>query len=103
MAIHPGALEAVDGYHENVITAEDDELNVRQRAAVWHIWRLQSEMTLDDASTKPSGQWWLRIAGMATPSGNARTPSVRSRKKLESFVQATFRGSSQCNNDLPKL
>jgi glycosyltransferase involved in cell wall biosynthesis len=54
------ALEAVGGYREDVIAAEDDELSVRLRQAGWHIWRVQSEMTLHDASIKHFRQWWLR-------------------------------------------
>lgn len=58
--IRASAFEAVGGYREDVIAAEDDELSVRLRAAGWRIWRLQSEMTLHDASMKHFGQWWRR-------------------------------------------
>jgi GT2 family glycosyltransferase len=60
VVIRASALEAVGGYREDVIAAEDDELSVRLRAAGWRIWRLQSEMTLHDASMKHFGQWWRR-------------------------------------------
>jgi glycosyltransferase involved in cell wall biosynthesis len=53
-------LEAIGGYREDVIAAEDDELSVRMRAAGWRIWRLQCEMTLHDASMRHFGQWWRR-------------------------------------------
>jgi GT2 family glycosyltransferase len=58
--IRASALETVGGYRENVIAAEDDELSIRLRMAGWRIWRLQSEMTLHDASMKHFGQWWRR-------------------------------------------
>jgi glycosyltransferase involved in cell wall biosynthesis len=58
--IRANALEAVGGYRADVIAAEDDELSVRLRAAGWRICRLQSEMTLHDASMKHFGQWWRR-------------------------------------------
>jgi GT2 family glycosyltransferase len=58
--IRASAFEAVGGYREDVIAAEDDELSVRLRASGWHIWRLQSEMTLHDASMKHFSQWWRR-------------------------------------------
>jgi GT2 family glycosyltransferase len=54
------ALEAVGGYRDDVIAAEDDELCVRLRAAGWRIWRLESEMTLHDAAMVHFGQWWWR-------------------------------------------
>jgi GT2 family glycosyltransferase len=54
------ALDAIGGYREDVIAAEDDELGVRLRAAGWSIWRLQSEMTLHDAAMTRFAQWWLR-------------------------------------------
>jgi GT2 family glycosyltransferase len=54
------AFEAVGGYREDVIAAEDDELGVRLRAAGWRIWRLPSEMTLHDASMMHFSQWWRR-------------------------------------------
>jgi glycosyltransferase involved in cell wall biosynthesis len=58
--IRARALDAVGGYREDVIAAEDDELSVRLRAAGWRIWRLQSEMTLHDASMTHFSQWWRR-------------------------------------------
>jgi GT2 family glycosyltransferase len=54
------AFEAVGGYREDVIAAEDDELGVRMRAVGWRIWRLGSEMTLHDASMMHFSQWWRR-------------------------------------------
>jgi GT2 family glycosyltransferase len=60
LLIRASALEAVGGYRDDVIAAEDDELSVRLRTAGWRIWRLRSEMTLHDASMKHFSQWWLR-------------------------------------------
>ena len=54
------ALEAVGGYRDDVIAAEDDELCVRLRAAGWRVWRLNAEMTLHDAAMVRFGQWWRR-------------------------------------------
>lgn len=54
------ALEAVGGYRDDVIAAEDDELCVRLRAAGWRVWRLDSEMTVHDAAIVRFGQWWRR-------------------------------------------
>jgi glycosyltransferase involved in cell wall biosynthesis len=54
------ALEAVGGYREDVVAAEEDELCVRLRAASWRIWRLDCEMALHDAAMTRFGQWWKR-------------------------------------------
>jgi glycosyltransferase involved in cell wall biosynthesis len=54
------ALDAVGGYREDMIAGEEPELCVRWRAAGWHIWRLDFEMTLHDAAMTRFGQWWLR-------------------------------------------
>lgn len=58
--IRVSALAEVGGYRDDVIAAEDDELGVRLRAAGWLIWRLETEMTLHDASMRHFSQWWLR-------------------------------------------
>jgi GT2 family glycosyltransferase len=54
------ALEAVGGYRNDVLAGEEPELCVRLRAAGWHIWRLDIEMTLHDAAMTRFGQWWRR-------------------------------------------
>jgi len=54
------ALEAVGGYREDVVAAEEDELCVRLRAAGWRIWRLDHKMALHDAEMTSFGQWWRR-------------------------------------------
>jgi GT2 family glycosyltransferase len=58
--IRSNALEAVRGYRDDVIAAEDDELSVRLREAGWRIWRLESEMTIHDADITHFKQWWRR-------------------------------------------
>jgi GT2 family glycosyltransferase len=65
------ALNAVGGYREDVIAAEEDELCVRLRAANWRIWRLRSEMGLHDAAMVHLSQWWKRSlrAGYAFAQG----------------------------------
>jgi GT2 family glycosyltransferase len=69
--IRTNALEAVDGYREDVIAAEDDELCVRLRAAGWRVWRLASEMAVHDAAMTRFAQWWRRAvrAGYAFAQG----------------------------------
>jgi GT2 family glycosyltransferase len=54
------ALEVVGGYRDDLIAGEDPELSVRLRAAGWHIWRLDAEMTLHDAAMTHFNQWWRR-------------------------------------------
>jgi GT2 family glycosyltransferase len=65
------ALKEVDGYREDVIAAEEDELCVRLRAANWRIWRLPDPMALHDAAMLHFRQWWRRAfrAGYAFAQG----------------------------------
>lgn len=56
-----GALIAVNGYRDDVIAAEEDELCVRIRANGWRIWRLDAGMALHDAAMMRFGQWWWRM------------------------------------------
>ena len=44
--IRATALEMVGGYRDDLIAGEDPELCVRLRAAGWHLWRLDTNMTL---------------------------------------------------------
>src|SRR5262245_7482060 len=55
------ALAAVNGYRDGLIAGEEPELGVRLRAAGWRLWRLESEMTLHDASMMRFDQWWRRV------------------------------------------
>jgi hypothetical protein len=50
----------VGGYRDELIAGEEPELCVRLRAAHWHIWRLDRNMTLHDAAMTHFGQWWRR-------------------------------------------
>jgi GT2 family glycosyltransferase len=65
------ALEAVNGYRDDLIAGEEPELCVRLRAAGWRIWRLDSEMALHDAAMTRFRQWWRRVvrAGYAFAQG----------------------------------
>lgn len=69
--IRAAALQAVGGYREDVIAAEEDELCVRLRQANWRIWRLADEMALHDAAMLYFAQWWRRTqrAGYAFAQG----------------------------------
>jgi GT2 family glycosyltransferase len=69
--IRANVLEAIGGYREDVIAAEDDELCVRLRAAGWRVWRLDSEMALHDAAMTRFAHWWRRAvrAGYAFAQG----------------------------------
>jgi GT2 family glycosyltransferase len=59
--IRVSAFEAVAGYRDDLVAAEDYELCVRLRAAGWRILRLDREMALHDAAIQSFGQWWLRM------------------------------------------
>ena len=58
--IRTAALEAVDGYRDELIAGEEPELCVRLRASGWRIWRLDAEMALHDAAITRFSQWWRR-------------------------------------------
>ena len=58
--IRATALEHANGYRDDLVAGEEPELCVRLRAAGWHIWRLQAEMTLHDAAMTRFSQWWRR-------------------------------------------
>jgi len=60
MMVRASAFEAVGGYRDKVIAAEDDELCLRLRVAGWLIWRLDAEMAGHDAAMLHFGQWWRR-------------------------------------------
>lgn len=55
-----GGLQQVGGFNPALIAGEEPELCVRLRAAGWHIWRLDAEMTLHDADITRFSQWWAR-------------------------------------------
>jgi GT2 family glycosyltransferase len=65
------AVAEVGGYRDDVLAGEEAELCIRLRAAGWHIWRLDSEMTLHDIAMTKFSQWWRRTvrAGHAFAQG----------------------------------
>lgn len=54
------ALQAVNGFREDLIAGEEPELCLRLRQAGWQIERLDAEMTWHDAAMTRFGQWWKR-------------------------------------------
>jgi GT2 family glycosyltransferase len=58
--VRADAFEAIGGYRDDVIAAEDDELSIRMRSNQWRIWRLDCEMGIHDAAMTQFGQWWQR-------------------------------------------
>ena len=60
MMVRSIAFDAVGGFDETVIAAEDDEFCVRIQKAGWKIQRLAIEMTLHDAAMTHFNQWWRR-------------------------------------------
>ena len=56
------ALEAVDGYREDLIAGEEPEMCFRMRHKGWRIQRLDAEMTLHDAAMTKISQWWKRCS-----------------------------------------
>lgn len=73
------AVNAANGYREDLIAGEEPELCLRLRRGGWTIWRIDAEMTLHDAAILRFSQWWRRCmrAGHAFAEGAARfsTPS----------------------------
>jgi GT2 family glycosyltransferase len=69
--IRAKALEGVGGYRDDLIAGEEPELCVRLRAAGWHVWRMDAEMTVHDAGMTHFHQWWRRAvrAGYAFAQG----------------------------------
>lgn len=58
--IRAAALEAVGGYDDTVIAAEDDEVSVRLRQADGIITRIDQQSTIHDANIHRLSQWWQR-------------------------------------------
>lgn len=54
------ALQAVNGYQEDLIAGEEPEMCFRMRQLGWKVMRLDAEMTLHDAAMTRVGQWWKR-------------------------------------------
>lgn len=58
--IRRAAIDAVDGYREDLIAGEEPEMCYRMRQKGWRIRRIDAEMTLHDAAMTRIGQWWQR-------------------------------------------
>jgi len=92
--IRRAAFEAVGGYRGDMIAGEEPELAVRLRAAGWHIWRLEREMTIHDAEMLRFGQWWRRSlrGGYAYALGVHLHGSSPERHKVRESRRAWFWG-----------
>jgi len=76
------ALRQVDFYNAAMIAGEDSELSMRLRKRGWRLRRIDSEMTLHDASITSFWQWWNRarrsghaFSEMASLHPDAREPN----------------------------
>lgn len=58
--VRRAAIEAVDGFRDDLIAGEEPEMCLRLRREGWSIWRLDAEMTLHDAQLLHFAQWWRR-------------------------------------------
>ncbi|MBU2994049.1 glycosyltransferase [Octadecabacter sp. 1_MG-2023] len=54
------AVDAVQGYREDLIAGEEPEMCFRMRGQGWTIQRLDAEMTRHDAAMTRLSQWWQR-------------------------------------------
>ena len=54
------ALDAVEGYREDLIAGEEPEMCYRMRQKGWTVRRLAEEMTAHDAALTKFSQWWQR-------------------------------------------
>ena len=55
------AIEAVDGYCDDLIAGEEPDLCLRLRRLGWLIRRIDCEMTWHDAAILNFRSWWLRV------------------------------------------
>jgi GT2 family glycosyltransferase len=58
--IRVSAFQAVGGYNESVVAAEDDELSVRLQKNGGKLIRIDANSTLHDADMHTIQQWWKR-------------------------------------------
>lgn len=58
--IRAAAFHDVGGYRSDLIAGEDPELAIRLRQAGGQVWRIDTDMTLHDASMTRFSQWWRR-------------------------------------------
>ncbi len=54
------AFQEVGGFNPSLIAGEEPELAARWRSKGWMLWRLDTPMTIHDASILHFGQWWRR-------------------------------------------
>lgn len=60
MMVRVAAFQEVSGFSEDIISAEDDDLCLRIRAAGHHIWRLDAPMSFHEANLTSLAQWFRR-------------------------------------------
>lgn len=58
--VRTSVFQEIEGFNDNVIAAEDDELCVRIRNAGFDIIRTDQDMALHDANITQFRQWWQR-------------------------------------------
>ncbi len=87
--IRRSAFEAVGGFDESVIAAEDDELAVRLRARGGTIWKLDRDCFAHDANILQAKQWWKRAqrSGFAY----AQVSSLHGTSDEQKFVKELHR------------
>jgi GT2 family glycosyltransferase len=61
MMVRRAAFEAVCGFNDALIAAEDDDLCLRLGNAGWRLIRLPNDMASHDAAMTNFGQWWQRM------------------------------------------
>lgn len=71
--IRVDSYNQVNGYRDDLIAGEEPEMCFRLRSLGWKIRRLDTEMTLHDASMLRFSQWWKRTvrAGYAFTLGSS--------------------------------
>jgi GT2 family glycosyltransferase len=61
MMVRRSAFEAVCGFKDALIAAEDDDFCLRLGKAGWRLIRLNKDMAWHDAAMAYFGQWWRRM------------------------------------------
>jgi GT2 family glycosyltransferase len=82
-------FRAVDGFRDDVIAAEDDELCLRVRRQGWKILQVNSAMAVHDAAMTKFSAWWRR----ARRSGHAyaQGAALHGRSADRHFVRDVIR------------
>lgn len=60
MCVRVGLFKSINGFSEQIIAAEDDDLCLRVRRAGYRIYRLDADMSQHDANIMRLGQWYRR-------------------------------------------